>query len=89
MGAKNIPQLLTIPVAKSIPTAGKIRLGSYDNVRHLVEQAPGPWRSPIVFAARVRKNAAIPENDSPIRETCLQIGADHARQYVEMGIGAM
>jgi Na+-translocating ferredoxin:NAD+ oxidoreductase subunit B len=87
VGAKNVPQLRTIPVAKSIPNTGKIRVGNYDDVRHLVEQAPGPL---AVAACVCRKGAdkkGAPCKHSPIRETCLQIGADHARQYVDMGIG--
>jgi Na+-translocating ferredoxin:NAD+ oxidoreductase subunit B len=87
VGAKNVPQLRTIPVAKSIPHAGKIRTGSYDDVRQLVEQAPGLM---AVAACVCRKGAdkkGTPCKHSAIRETCLQIGADHARQYVDMGIG--
>lgn len=87
VGAKNIPQLRTIPVAKSIPNNGKIKIGNYDDVRHLVEQAPGPL---AVAACVCRKGAdkkGTPCKHSDIRETCLQIGADHARQYVDMGIG--
>ncbi len=87
VGAKNIPQLRTVPVAKSIPTAGKIRLGSYDDVRHLVEQAPGPMAVAKCVCRLGAEKRGNPCSKSPIRETCLQIGADHARQYVEMGIG--
>jgi ferredoxin len=87
VGAKNIPQLRTVPVAKSIPTAGKIRLGSYDDVRHLVGQAPGPMAVAKCVCRLGAEKRGNPCAKSPIRETCLQIGADHARQYVEMGIG--
>jgi Na+-translocating ferredoxin:NAD+ oxidoreductase subunit B len=86
VGAKNIPQLRTIPVSKAIPHAGKITIGNYDDVRHLVEQSPGPM---AVAACVCRKGAdkrGTPCTHSDIRETCLQIGTDHARQYVEMGI---
>ncbi len=87
VGAKNIPQLRTIPVAKSIPNTGKIRIGSYDDVRHLVEQAPGPMAVATCVCRLGADKRGNPCTKSPIRETCLQIGADHARQYVEMGIG--
>ncbi len=87
VGAKNIPQLRTIPVAKSITTSGKIRTGSYDDVRHLVEQAPGPMAVATCVCRLGADKRGNPCTKSPIRDTCLQIGADHARQYVEMGIG--
>ncbi len=87
VGAKNVPQLRTIPVAKSIPHAGKIRTGSYDDVRKLVEQAPGPMAVANCVCRLGADKKGTPCKHSAIRETCLQIGADHARQYVEMGIG--
>ncbi len=87
VGAKNIPQLRTIPVAKSIPNTGKISIGSYDDVRHLVEQAPGPIAVADCVCRKGADKRGNPCRHSDIRETCLQIGADHARQYVEMGIG--
>ena len=87
VGAKNIPQLRTIPVAKSVPNAGKIKIGSYDDVRVLVEQATGPMAVAYCVCRKGADKKGNPCKHSDIRETCLQIGADHARQYVEMGIG--
>jgi ferredoxin len=87
VGARNIPQLRTIPVAKSIPNTGKIQVGSYDDVRHLVEQAPGPLAVATCVCRKGADKKGTPCKHSDIRETCLQIGADHARQYVDMGIG--
>jgi Na+-translocating ferredoxin:NAD+ oxidoreductase subunit B len=87
VGAKNIPQMRTIPVAKSIPTGGRIEVGNYDDVRKLVEQAPGPLAVAKCVCRLGADKRGNPCKHSPIRETCLQIGPDHARQYVEMGIG--
>lgn len=87
VGAKNIPQLRTVPVARSIPNTGRIKPGSYDDVRKLVEQAPGPLAVAKCVCRLGADKRGNPCKYSDIRETCLQIGADHARQYVEMGIG--
>ncbi len=86
VGVKRVPQLRTVPVEKSISIPARIPLHSYDNVRYLVEKAPGPLAVANCVCRQGAELKGTPCTKSEIRETCLQIGPDHARQYVEMGI---
>ncbi|MBN1191966.1 MAG: 4Fe-4S binding protein [Dehalococcoidales bacterium] len=86
-GAINIPQLRAIPVEKSIPLAEKHMVSSYDDVRKLVEKAPGPISIAPCVCRQMADLRGEPCKASELREWCLQIGPDHVRQYVEMGCG--
>jgi Na+-translocating ferredoxin:NAD+ oxidoreductase subunit B len=86
VGIKRVPQLRTVPVEKSISISEKIPIHSYDRVRNLVEKAPGPLAVANCVCRQGSDLKGTPCTKSEIRETCLQIGPDHARQYVEMGI---
>ncbi|MCJ7605756.1 MAG: 4Fe-4S binding protein [Dehalococcoidales bacterium] len=85
-GRRGVPQLRTVPVAESIPLPEKHLVATYDDVRHLVAQAPGPLAVANCVCRQTKDIQNKPCGYSDIRETCLQIGPDHARQYVEMGI---
>lgn len=84
---KMIPQLRVIPVEKSIPLPEKTLIGVYDDVRKLVEDAPGPFSVANCICRQMKDMREQGCRYSDIRETCLQIGPDHARQYIEMGVG--
>lgn len=86
-GRLRVPQLRTIPVEQSLPTPEKYRVSTFDDARHLVESAPGPFAVANCVCRQTRDLRGQPCTHSDIRETCLQIGPDHARQYIEMGIG--
>ncbi len=86
VGVKRVPQLRTVPVEKSLAQPARVPLHSYDNVRYLVEKAPGPLAVANCVCRQGADLKGTPCTHSDIRETCLQIGPDHARQYVEMGI---
>ena len=86
-GRIGIPQLRTVPVEKSIAVPEKHRVSTYDDVRHLVENAPGPLAVANCVCRQTKDIRGQSCSHSDIRETCLQIGPDHARQYVDMGIG--
>ncbi len=86
-GSIGIPQLRTIPVEKSIPVPEKYRVSTFDDARHLVENAPGPISVANCVCRQTRDIRGESCIHSDIRETCLQIGPDHAKQYIEMGIG--
>lgn len=86
-GSIGIPQLRTIPVAQSIPVTEKHKVSTYDDVRYLVENAHGPLAVANCVCRQTKDIQGQSCSHSDIRETCLQIGSDHARQYVEMGIG--
>jgi electron transport complex protein RnfB len=85
-GSRGVPQLRTIPVEKSIPVPDKHLVSTYDDVRRLVENISGPIAVANCVCRQTRDIQGQPCTHSDIRETCLQIGPDHARQYVEMGI---
>ena len=86
-GRIGIPQLRTIPVETSVPVPGKYKVSTYDDARHLVEHAPGPLAVANCACRQTKDIQGESCSYSDIRETCLQIGPDHARQYVDMGIG--
>jgi Pyruvate/2-oxoacid:ferredoxin oxidoreductase delta subunit len=58
----------------------------YDDVKRLIEASPGPFAIANCMCRQTKDMEGTPCKHSDIRETCLQIGPDHARQYVEMGI---
>lgn len=84
---KIIPQLRVVPVEKSVPLPSKTPVAVYDDVRQLVEQSPGPFSVANCVCRQTKDLQDKSCKYSGIRETCLQIGSDHARQYIEMGRG--
>jgi len=86
-GRIGIPQLRTIPVAQSVAIPEKYKVSTYDDVRYLVDNAPGPIAVANCVCRQTKDIRGESCTHSDIRETCLHIGSDHARQYVEMGIG--
>ena len=86
-GKIGIPQLRTIPVEQSIAAPEKHKVSTYDDVRYLVEKAPGPIAVANCVCRQTKDIKGESCSHSDIRETCLHIGSDHAQQYVEMGIG--
>lgn len=84
---KIIPGLRTVPVAKSVPLPDKYLVSTYDNVRWLVENSPGPFSVANCICRQMKDMQCKSCKYSDLRETCLQIGPDHARQYLDMRIG--
>jgi ferredoxin len=84
---KRIPGLRTVPVAKSVPLPEKYLVKTYDDVRFLVENSPGPFSIANCICRQMKDMRGQNCKYSDLRETCLQIGPDHARQYLEMRIG--
>jgi len=86
-GARGDLPLRTIPVEQSIPVPEKYRVGDYDSVRKLVENARGKI---AVANCICRLTSQILEEGcktTDLVEACLMIGPDHARRHVDMGIG--
>jgi ferredoxin len=82
-----ISQLRTIPVEKSIPLTEKFQVGTYDSVRQLIEKAPGPLAIASCTCRQTKDFSGQHCTKSDLREWCMQIGPDHARQYIEAGNG--
>ena len=85
-GRVRVPQLRTIPVEKSVPLPDKYQVSTYDNVRNLVENAAGPLAVANCVCRQTKDFQGQSCTHSDLREVCLQIGTDHAKQYVDMGI---
>ncbi len=86
-GTKQVPLLRTVPVEQSIPIPEKYKVKTYNSVRKLVENAPGPIAVANCICRQTKDAVGESCNKTDLRETCLQIGRDHAQQYLDMGIG--
>ena len=86
-GAKMILPLRTIPVEQSIPIPEKYQVSDYDTVRKLIENAPGPMAVANCICRQTTELLGGHCTKTDLMETCLMIGPDHAKHYVDMGIG--
>ena len=86
-GTKILNPLRTVPVEKSIPHPEKFPVSNYDDVRKMIEDAPGPFAVANCICRQKTKRFATKCTKTDLDETCLMIGPDHARRYVDMGIG--
>ena len=86
-GIRRFPALRTIPVQKSIAPSEKYLVRTYEDVRWLVEHSPGPFSVANCICRQMKDMRGQSCKYSDVRETCLQIGPDHARQYLDMKIG--
>ena len=86
-GARSIIPLRTIPVEESIPLPEKYRVSDYDSVRKLIENAPGPLSVANCICRQTTEILGGHCTKTDLMEACLMIGPDHARHYVDMGIG--
>ena len=84
---KALNPLRTVPVEKSIPRPEKFPVGSYDSVRKMVEDAPGPFAVARCICRQKMERFGTRCAKTELEETCLMIGPDHARRYVDMGVG--
>jgi len=82
-GSRSIPQLRTIPVARSIPTPEQRRVSTYDDVRRILEDSPVPSPWLTAFAARPRtfraSPAPIPISARPACKSALTTPASMSR----------
>jgi Fe-S-cluster-containing hydrogenase component 2 len=79
--------LRTIPVERSIPVPEKYRVGDYDSVRNLIENARGKLAVTACICRQTSRMLGGGCEKTDLEEACLMIGPDHARRHVEMGIG--
>ena len=87
VAARRVAQLRSIPVEKSIPLSDKYLVRTYDDVRQVVQKSPGPFSVANCICRQMKDMRSQACSYSDMRETCLQIGPEHARRYVDMGIG--
>jgi NAD-dependent dihydropyrimidine dehydrogenase PreA subunit len=86
-GTKILNPLRTVPVEKSLARPGKFPVNSYDDVRKMIENAPGPFAVANCICRQKTRRFGTKCARTDLEETCLMIGPDHARRYVDMGIG--
>jgi electron transport complex protein RnfB len=84
---RSILPLRTIPIEKSIPLPEKYQVSNYDNIRKIVENAPGPIAVANCVCRQSKDLLGERCTKTDLRETCLMIGPYHAKRYVDMGIG--
>ena len=79
--------LRIVPVEKSISHPLKFSVNTYDDIRKVIEDAPGPFAVANCICRQKTKRFGVKCNKTDLEETCLMINPDHARRYVDMGIG--
>jgi electron transport complex protein RnfB len=79
--------LRTVPVEKSIPLPEKYRVGDYDDIRKIVKSLPGPIAVANCICRQITRLFGGKCTKTDLEESCIIIGPDHARHYVDMGIG--
>jgi ferredoxin len=78
--------LRTVPVEESIPIPEKYRVSDYDSVRKLVDNAADKIAVTNCICRQSQEILGKKCRQTDLYESCLLIGADHARRHVEMGI---
>jgi electron transport complex protein RnfB len=86
-GSKMLNPLRTVPVEVSVPHPEQFPVSSYDDVKKLVEEATGPFAVANCICRQKTKRFGVPCAKTDLEETCLMINPDHARRYVDMGVG--
>lgn len=84
---KKLNPLRTVPVGESIPRPEKFPVSTYDDLTKMIEAAPGPFAVANCICRQKTRRFGTKCKQTGLEETCLMIGADHARHYVEMGVG--
>jgi electron transport complex protein RnfB len=86
-GPKQHNPLRTVPIEESVPHPEKFQVSTYDSARRIIESSPGPFAVANCICRQKTKLAGGKCTKTNLEETCLMVGPDHARHYVDMGIG--
>jgi Fe-S-cluster-containing hydrogenase component 2 len=86
--AKAVQEKIILPL-RTIPKiiAEKSPVSDYDDVRKIIENASGPIAVANCICRQSKDLLGEVCDMTHLRETCLMIGPDRAKQYVDMGIG--
>jgi electron transport complex protein RnfB len=79
--------LRTVPVGESIPRPEKFPVSTYDDIRKTIESAPGPFAVANCICRQRTRRFGEGCTKTDLEESCIMIGPDHARHYVDMGVG--
>jgi electron transport complex protein RnfB len=84
---KILNPLRTVPVGESIPHPEKFPVNTYDDVKKLIADAPEPFAVANCICRQKSTRFGVKCTKTDLEETCLMINPDHARHYVDMGVG--
>lgn len=87
IGRVKIPQLRTIPIAKSIPLPEKYEVSNYDDVRKIIENVNGQIAVANCVCRQTRDLEGMKCKITDLRETCLLLSPSEAKHYIRLGIG--
>jgi electron transport complex protein RnfB len=79
--------LRTVPIEKSIGASERLPISSYDDIREIVKSLPGPFAVANCICRQMTRIHGGKCAVTDLEESCVIIGPDHARHYVDMGIG--
>jgi electron transport complex protein RnfB len=81
-----IPQLRTVPVRKSIATPEKFSVGSYDDIRSIIENVGGSIAVINCICRQTRSAIGESCTRTDLRETCF-VFRESADTFIKQGIG--
>jgi electron transport complex protein RnfB len=81
-----IPQLRTVPVRKSIATPEKFSVGSYDDIRSIIENVGGAIAVINCICRQTRSAIGESCTRTDLRETCF-VFRESADMFIKQGIG--
>jgi ferredoxin len=84
---KEHSSLRTVPVEKSLSSQEKLPVAGYDDIREIVKSLPGPFAVANCICRQMTRIHGGKCAVTDLEESCVIIGPDHARHYVDMGIG--
>ena len=79
--------LRTVPVEQSLSVPERFPVSSYDDIREIVKNLPGPFAVANCICRQMTRIHGGKCAVTDLEESCVIIGPDHARHYVDMGIG--
>jgi electron transport complex protein RnfB len=79
--------LRTVPIEKSISASERFPISSHDDIREIVKNLPGPFAVANCICRQMTRIHGGKCAVTDLEESCVIIGPDHARHYVDMGIG--
>ena len=84
---KEHSSLRIVPVEKSISLSESFPISSYDDIREIMKNLPGPFAVANCICRQMTRIHGGKCAVTNLEESCVIIGSDHARHYVDMGIG--
>jgi len=84
---KDHSPLRTVPVEQSLSVPERFPISSHDDIREIVKNLPGPFAVANCICRQMTRIHGGKCAVTDLEESCVIISPDHARHYVDMGIG--